>query len=164
MSKTTVTKEQVQALLDQYVREQTTATEAAIAAYERKIDAETQAEEEQLRDRMNEVSADARAQYDAEAVKALIARRAAQEQVARWGLSRSGTAKTRLQGISDAAATAAKRTAAQERASLDKISQQLLSASKTAQTKKDQHAASARKTLASKTAEKRVTLMKGVTG
>ncbi len=154
----------MQAILDEYVREQTAATEAAIAAYERKVDAETQITEQQLRERMQEVSADAKAKYDKAAVKAIIDRRAAAEQVARWGLSRSGTAKTRLQGVDNAAATAVKQAAATERRSLSALSQQLHNATKTAQSKKDQYAATARKTLANRTASKRVTLMKGVTG
>ncbi len=158
-----VTKEQMEALLDAYIREQTAATEAAIEAYKRKVDLETEAKAQDITARMQQVTDDTKAQYDANAIQALIDRRRAEEQIARWGLTHSGSAKTRLQGVENAQKAAQDRTAAAERASLASLGQQLLTARKTAEGKKDEHAASARKTLGSKIAEKRVTLMKGVT-
>lgn len=158
-----VTKEQMQALLDAYIREQTAATEAAIEAYKRKVDLETEAKAQDIAARMKQATAAANAQYDAAAIQALINRRQAAEQIARWGLTHSGTAKARLQGIDNAQEVAVKQTANAQRASLSSLGEQLLTARKTAEGKKDEHAASARKTLGSKIAEKRVTLMRGVT-
>lgn len=158
-----VTKEQMEALLDAYIREQTAATEAAIEAYKRKVDLETEAKAQEITARMKQVTDDTKAQYDANAIQALINRRQAAEQIARWGLTHSGTAAARLQGLKNAENTAQKRVTAGQQASLSSLGEQMMTARRTAEGKKDEHAASARKTLNSKIAEKRVTLMKGVT-
>ena len=158
-----VTKEQMQALLDAYIREQTAATEAAIEAYKRKVDLETEAKAQDITARMKQATDDERTRFDAAAVQALIDRRDAAEQVARWGLSGSGTEKVRLQGADNARIGAQKKATATAGAALSSLGEQLLTARREAEGKKEQYAANTRKTLGSKIAEKRVTLMKGVT-
>ncbi len=157
-----LTKEQAQALLEAYMREQTAATEAAIAAYNAKTDTETAQKEEQLQQKMDDATQKANAAYDKQAIQALIDRRVLDEQIARWGLARSGTAAVRRQGVRDAATYAANETATEHRRALSDLNRQVLTARQTAERKKDQYAASARKTLASKGAEKRLSLMRGV--
>jgi hypothetical protein len=161
---TKLTKAQAQALLDEYTRQQTAATEAAIAAYDADVDARTAAQEATLRQKQGDTDKTAATAYDKNLIQALADRWQIAEQVANWGLSRSGTAKTRRSAalrkkqVADAAAAAAHKQATAA------IQRELLTARRTAESGKAKNAASARKTLAGKVAEKRLTLMKNTEG
>lgn len=156
----TISKQKAQELLDAYTKQQTAATEAAIAAYNEKQDAaaaETQAEN---REKQAAAAEAATAAYDKHLVQQLADEYRLAEQIANLGLNRSGTADAarsavqRTRAVADAAARATHRQAVAD------LQQSLLTARRRTESNKASYAASARKTLQGKLAEKKLSLTK----
>lgn len=161
---TKLTKKQAQALLDQYEKQQTAATEAAIAAYNKQVDAQTAADTEENRQKQAAATEKANIAYDAALISALADKYTIAEQVASRGLSRSGAATAAAAATEHRRALRQQAARATETDALAQLQANLLSAGRTAQAKKTANAATARKTLAGKVAEKRLTLMKNTEG
>ena len=153
-----LTKKQVEALLSAYEKEQTDAANAAITAYDGVQDAQVAAVERETAADTRDVLADARRTLDDAAVKALIDRYAVRDAVAGLGLSRSGTADTALATVEHTRRRTAAQAAVRQRTALSELSEKLVRARETAAAKKAQNAAAVRKNLASKLAEKRLSL------
>lgn len=157
---TTLTKKQAAQLLATYKKQQTDATNASIAAYNKTVDAEVAATEAEVKTAQQTAQATADAAYDRAAVEALIERRQIAETLSNLGLSRSGTAESAVESI-DRKRTVSDRTAnAVKTQALSELSQRLVTAREQAAAKKAKNRANARKTLAGKIAEKKLTLDK----
>lgn len=157
---TKLTKEQAAALLAAYKKQQTEATDASIAAYNKTVDAELAATGATIAAEKQKAQATAEREVDRAAVKALIERRQIAETLSNLGLSRSGTADSANESI-ERERTVSERTARRtKQQSLSALSQRLVTAREQAAAKKEKNAASAKKTLKAKIAEKKLTLDK----
>lgn len=158
----TISEAKAQYLLDQYIAAQTQATEQAIQAYAEKVKAQLAAEEEQTADKAQETTQDTSAAYDKHTVQALVARRNAMESLANRGLTRSGLAQHTKTSIARQKQVADNAAAIKGRQTLTTLQKNLEQAKRNAQAQISEHAASARKTLNQKIAEKELTLFKNV--
>lgn len=159
-----LTKEQATRLLEDYESRLRAAMQEAIDAYDRKLQSELAAEEEDNRRRQQQQRESAKAEYNANAVKALAQQRQLKEQLARRGLTNSGTAAARRTAIADSTRATERQIAGKQAQALGTLQEQLLTARRKAEQSSKVNAANARKTLENKVAEKRITLMKGVSG
>ena len=157
---TKLTKEQAKALLDAYEKQQTAATNASIAAYNKEVDADVKATETEIAAEKQKAQITADTVIDRAAVQALIERRQIAEAISNLGLSRSGVAASADESISRRRLVSENNATAAKRASLSALSQRLVTAREQAAAKKEKNAAAARKTLNSKIAEKKLTLDK----
>ena len=157
---TKLTKWQADTLLAAYKKQQTDAANAAIAAYDAQVDADVSATERQVAADRKAAEQSAAASYDQLAVQAMIDRLRVAETLAGLGLARSGAADAAYDGIGRKRAVAERKTAQNTRAILSELSQKLVTARENAAAKKAKNAASVRKTLDGKVAEKRLTLTK----
>ncbi len=151
---------QAKRLLEAYAQQQNAAAEQQIAAYDRVVDAalaETQAD---VQGQQQAADAAERAAWDRAAVEALAQRHRVAERLASLGLSRSGAAESAQDGI--ARARRQQQTAATEtrRAALSALSKRLLTARTEASGKKEKNAATVRRSVAAKIAEKQLSLNK----
>ena len=156
----TITKRQAQKLLDAYTKEQTAAAEAAITAYNREVDADTAETEVAVNADKAKAENEAAVAIDRAAVQALIDRYAVAETLGNLGLMRSGTADTAREGITRRRATTERQAQTTKQQTLSALSQRLVTARRQAEAKKQKNAATVRKTVASKVAEKTLTLGK----
>ena len=156
----TITKRQAQKLLDAYTKEQTAAAEAAIAAYNREVDANMAETEAAVNAEKAKAETEAATTVDRAAVQALIDRYAVAETLGNLGLLRSGTADTAREGIARRRTTAEREAQTAKRQALSALSQRLVTARRQAEAKKQKNAATVRKTVAGKVAEKKLTLGK----
>lgn len=154
------TKKQAEALLAAYEKEQSDAVNKAIAAYDKKADAALQKKKEDAAASDAAAKTAANVAYDEARVKELVARRRIAEQLANWGLSSSGVADSAYAGLSRTRQAQNAEATAKKQASLTATAQALVAAKRETDAKKAENAAAARKTLASKVAEKRLTLMR----
>ena len=159
-----LTKQQANRLLEQYTAGLQKATEAAIAAYNRQVDSDLAAEEDENLRKQKEQKAAAREQYNANAVQALVQKRQLKEQLSRRGLTHSGTAKAYGRAATDTRRAADTSTAVKTSNALGKLQSDLLTARRRAEEKRNTNAANARKTMQNKVTEKRLTLMKNTEG
>lgn len=153
-----LTKKQAEALLAAYTKEQTDAANAAITAYDGARDAEVAAVEREVAADTREALRETREALDGAAVKALIDRYAVRDAVAGLGLSQSGTADTALATVEHTRRRTAADARVKQREVLSALSEKLVSARESADAKKAQNAATIRRTLAGKIAEKRLSL------
>ncbi len=153
-----LTKQQAEALLRAYIREQTEATDKEIAAYGRETAAQLQETEREAEAGRREAIATEREQYSKAAVQAMIDRYAVAQTLASLGLSRSGAADSAREATAVRKTVAEQQATAKTRQTLSALSQRLLTAREQATAKRESHAAAARKTLGGKIAEKRLTL------
>lgn len=157
---TKLTKQQAEALLSAYQKQQTDAANASITAYDRAVDADTVATETEIAAEQKVAQATADAAYDRAVVEALIERRQIAETLSNLGLSRSGTAASAQESV-DRKRTVAERSAtAVKQKSLSELSQRLVTAREQAAAKKAKNTATVNKALAGKIAEKKLTLDK----
>ncbi|MBQ7038223.1 MAG: hypothetical protein IJN61_03835 [Clostridia bacterium] len=157
---TKLTKEQAAALLAAYQKQQTDATNASIAAYNKTVDADLNKTEAAIAEEQREAQSTADAAYDRATVTALIERRKIAETLSNLGLSRSGTADSANESI-ERKRTVSERSAREKKQQvLSTLSQRLIAAREQAAAKKVQNTASANKTLKAKIAEKKLTLDK----
>ncbi|MBQ9861759.1 MAG: hypothetical protein IJO75_05815 [Clostridia bacterium] len=157
---TKLTKEQAAALLAAYTKQQTDATGASIAAYNKAVDADLNKTEAEIATQQKDAQSAADAAYDRAAVAALIERRQIAETLSNLGLSRSGTADSAAESI-ERKRTVSERAAREKKQQvLSTLSQRLIAAREQAAAKKAEHTASANKTLKAKIAEKKLTLDK----
>ncbi len=157
---TKLTKQQAEALLSAYQKQQTDAANASITAYDRAVDADTVATETEIAAEQKVAQATADAAYDRAVVEALIERRQIAETLSNLGLSRSGTAVSAQESV-DRKRTVAERSAtAVKQKSLSELSQRLVTAREQAAAKKAKNTATVNKALAGKIAEKKLTLDK----
>lgn len=157
---TKLTKEQAAALLAAYQKQQTDATNASIAAYNKTVDADLNKTEAAIAEEQREAQSTADAAYDRATVTALIERRKIAETLSNLGLSRSGTADSANESI-ERKRTISERSAREKKQQvLSTLSQRLIAAREQAAAKKVQNTASANKTLKAKIAEKKLTLDK----
>lgn len=157
---TKLTKEQAAALLAAYQKQQTDATNASIAAYNKTVDADLNKTEASIAEEQREAQSTADAAYDRATVTALIERRQIAETLSNLGLSRSGTADSANESI-ERKRTISERSAREKKQQvLSTLSQRLIAAREQAAAKKAQNTASANKTLKAKIAEKKLTLDK----
>ena len=157
---TKLTKEQAAALLAAYQKQQTDATNASIAAYNKTVDADLNKTEAAIAEEQREAQSTADAAYDRATVTALIERRKIAETLSNLGLSRSGTADSANESI-ERKRTVSERSAREKKQQvLSTLSQRLIAAREQAAAKKAEHTASANKTLKAKIAEKKLTLDK----
>lgn len=157
---TKLTKAQAAALLAAYQKQQTEATNASVAAYNKTVDADVRKTEAEIATERKDAQTTAEAAVDRAAIKALIERRQIAETLSNWGLSRSGAADSANESI-ERKRTVSERTArSKKQQALSVLSQRLVTAREQAAAKKAQHAASANKTLKAKIAEKKLTLDK----
>ncbi len=157
---TKMTKEQAKALLDAYEKQQTDATNASIAAYNKSVDADVKATESEIAAEKQKAGATADAAIDRAAVQALIEKHQIAEAISNLGLSRSGVAASADESIKRRRLVSESKATAAKRASLSALSQRLVTAREQATAKKEKNAAAAKKTLAGKIAEKKLTLDK----
>lgn len=157
---TKLTKAQAEALLAAYKKQQTEATGASIAAYNKAVDADTAATEAAVKAERKTAQETANTAIDRAAVKALIEKREIAETLSNLGLSRSGTADSANESIARKRTVSERQATAVKNASLSALSQRLVTARGQAEAKKAKHAASANKTLKAKIAEKKLTLDK----
>lgn len=157
---TKLTKQQAEALLSAYQKQQTDEANASITAYDRAVDADTVATETEIAAEQKVAQATADAAYDRAVVEALIERRQIAETLSNLGLSRSGTAVSAQESV-DRKRTVAERSAtAVKQKSLSELSQRLVTAREQAAAKKAKNTATVNKALAGKIAEKKLTLDK----
>ena len=140
-------QEQVNALLGKYITEQTAAAKKAEDAYNREADAA-------------KAKTTAAKALDTQLVKELVGKRRLAEQLATWGLSRSGAAATGNQAAARQRQVALKDIAATRDAALAAIKQKSEALVKQTEAKKQKNTASSQKTLANRIAEKRLSLSK----
>ncbi len=157
---TKLTKAQAAELLAAYQKQQTDATKASIAAYNKTVDAELAATGATVAAERKAVQDTADAAVDRAAVKALIERRQIAETLSNLGLSRSGTADSANESIDRERVVSERTACAAKQKSLSALSQRLVTAREQAAAKKEKNAASANKTLQAKIAEKKLTLDK----
>lgn len=157
---TKLTKQQAEALLSAYQKQQTDAAKASIAAYNQTVDADTAATEAEIQAEQGAVHATADAAVDRAAIQALIERREIAETLSNLGLSRSGTAASARESIDRKQAIAARGANAVKAKALSSLSQKLVTAREQAAAKKEKNTATVNKTLQGKIAEKKLTLDK----
>lgn len=157
---TKLTKEQAKALLDAYEKQQTAAVNASIAAYNKAVDADVKATESDVAADKQKAVATADTAIDRATVQALIEKRQIAEAITNLGLSRSGVAASADESVERRRLVSERNATAAKRASLSALSQRLVTAREQAAAKKEQNAASAKKTLQAKIAEKKLTLDK----
>ncbi len=155
-----LTKLEAERLLKQYIEEQTAAAAVAEEAFNKKADAEYEAQKAELDAEKKEAAQTAAAAYDTQAVQALVNKRRVAEQVANWGLTDSAVAKARQEGVTRLREVARRTTAATQQAALNKINRQTAALSEETARKKQQNTASLQRTLKNKIAEKRLSLSK----
>ncbi len=157
---TKLTRAQAAELLAAYQKQQTDATNASIAAYNKTVDADVKKTETEIAAEQKDAQQTADAAYDRAAVAALIERRQIAETLSNLGLLRSGTADSAAESI-ERRRTVSERTARlKKQQALSALSQRLVTAREQAAAKKANNAASANKTLKAKIAEKKLTLDK----
>ena len=157
---TKLTKKQAAALLSAYENEQTAAANASIAAYNKAVDAETAEVQADVAAKEREANKTAAEAYDKALLETLIRRREVAETLGNWGLTRSGLVTSQNESIDRTQVVAQRTASAKKAAALAKLSQRLLTAREQAAAKKAKNTASVQKTLASKVAEKKLTLNK----
>ena len=158
---TTMSKQQAETLLNEYKTRLYAAAEEAIAAYDKKLQSELAAQEADNLRKQQEQREEARKQYSANAVKALTEKRRVKEQLARRGLSRSGTANAALAAVAENKRQADANTTAAKAKAVGELREKLTTARSKAEQSARVNAANTRKTVENKVAEKRLTLMKG---
>ena len=158
--KSGITKQQAEQLLAQYLEEQKAATALAEDAFNRKADAERDAEKAALGTRREEAKQTAAAAYDTQAVQTLINKRRLAEQMANWGLTNSGLAKAGEQGVARSRQVADRAIAATQKAALADLKRRLNAVDEETRRKKQQNSAALQRTLVNKVAEKRLSLSK----
>lgn len=156
----TISKREAQKLLEAYKAQQTAATEAAILAYNDKRDARWEETRQTVLDKENERRQEAQAAYDSRLIQQLADTYLLQEQIANRGLTASGSADALMAGLSRQGVVADARHREQETAATAAVQTALLTAHRRAEADKAENAASARKTLQSKVAEKTLSLAK----
>ncbi len=157
---TKLTKEQAAALLAAYQQQQTDATDASIAAYNKTVDADLKKTETEIAAQQKDAQSTAGVTIDRAAVKALIEKRQIAETLSNLGLSHSGTADSANESVERKRTVSERSARAKQQQRLSALSQQLITAREQAAAKKEKNAASANKTLQAKIAEKKLTLDK----
>ena len=153
-------QEQVNALLGKYITEQTAAAKKAEDAYNREADVARDKEQQTLNADAAKAKTTAAKALDTQLVKELVGKRRLAEQLATWGLSRSGAAATGNQAAARQRQVALKDIAATRDAALAAIKQKSEALVKQTEAKKQKNTASSQKTLANRIAEKRLSLSK----
>lgn len=155
-----LTKRQATSLLNAYTKEQTAATEAAIRAKEAELDTALRQTEQAAASERAKVAADAAAALDRAAVNALIERYAIAERLQGMGLGSSGSYQAARESVGEAKTIAARRAKTAQATALSALSQKLKTAREKTAAEKTSYAAGARKSLAQKIAERKLTLNK----
>ena len=155
-----LTKAQVDALLGEYIATQTAAAKNAQEAYNREADAAYDKEQQALDSEAAKAKQTAAKAYDTQVVKSLIGKRRLAEQLANFGLSRSGAAAAGNQAVARSRQLAERDIAATRTAALDALRQKSETLKKTTEAKKQKNTASSQQSLNNRIAEKRLSLSK----
>lgn len=155
-----LTAEEVEWLLSEYIAAQSAAAEKAEQAYDRKVDAERDNELDELRRDDIAEQEKANEKYDAQLVKSLIQKRRLAEQVANWGLSDSGIAAAKRQGVVRSRQVAEKNLAKARDTAMEILAGKRNAIYRDANAKKASNRASSQRTLNNRIAEKRLSLEK----
>ncbi len=155
-----LTKAQVDALLGEYITAQTAAAKKEQDAYNREADAAREKEQQTLDSEAAKAKKEAADAYDTQVVKSLIGKRRLAEQLANFGLSRSGAAAAGQQAVTRSRQLAERNIATTRDAALAMLKQKSETLKKTTEAKKQKNTASSQKTLNNRIAEKRLSLSK----
>ncbi|MBO5928870.1 MAG: hypothetical protein J6Q42_02505 [Clostridia bacterium] len=155
-----LTAKEVEWLLGEYIATQSAAAEKAEQAYDHKADAERDEELEKLRQDDIAEQEKANEKYNTQLVKSLIQKRRLAEQVANWGLSDSGIAAAKRQGVVRSRQIAEKNLAKARDAAMEILTRKRNAIHRDTDAKKASNRASSQRTLNNRIAEKRLSLRK----
>lgn len=155
-----LTKAQVDALLGEYIAAQSAAAKKEQDAYNRQADIQRTTQQKELENQAAKAKKEAADAYDAQVVKSLIGKRRLAEQLANFGLSRSGAAVAGQQAVTRSRQLAERNIAATRDAALAMLKQKSEALQSETEAKKQKNTASSQKTLNNRIAEKRLSLSK----